>query len=51
MLNLLCNKHGGCYEEKVPVMRDLTSSGASVNFTDGTSWPEVRPEVGDEEGI
>ena len=25
VLHLLHNKHGGCYEEKVHVMRDLTS--------------------------
>lgn len=37
VLNLLCYRHGTCYVEKVQVMRDLTSYGASVNFTDGTS--------------
>ena len=46
VLNLLRNKHGGCYEEKVHVLRDLTSPGVLVNFTDGISRPkEVRLEV------
>lgn len=46
VLNFLCNKHGGCYEEKVHVMRDLTSPGVLVNFTDGISRSkEVRLEV------
>lgn len=36
VLNLRCNKHGKYYVEKVQVIRALTLSGASVNFTGKT---------------